>query len=162
MVMKLDDLVNAMRYAFFRSGTLYVDISSEAYKFYVEISYFKDGMSNPHIERIVYLPDSPHLSVDSEWSNFPQNIKNRSIEWIAPSFYDSVVEAFLPKITNEFVKAKLESVPKFSDEFKRLFDIYVEDDYEYGEGKKFYEFKNEYWHETARKFCDEHGIEYEE
>ena len=86
MVMKLDDLVNAMRYAFFRSGRLYVDISSEAYKFYVEISYFKDGMSNPHIERIVYLPDSPHLSVDSEWSNFPQNIKGRSIEWIAPSF----------------------------------------------------------------------------
>ncbi len=162
MVMKLDDLVNAMRYAFFRSGRLYVDISSEVYKFYVEISYFKDGMSNPHIERIVYLPDSPHLSVDSEWSNFPQNIKGRSIEWIAPSFYDSVVEAFLPEITNEFVKTKLESVPKFSDEFKRLFDIYVEDDYEYGEGKKFYEFKNEYWHETARKFCDEHGIEYEE
>ena len=31
MVMKLDDLVNAMRYAFFRSGTLYVDISSDRY-----------------------------------------------------------------------------------------------------------------------------------
>ena len=123
MVMKLDDLVNAMRYAFFRSGRLYVDISSEAYKFYVEISYFKDGMSHLHIERIVYLPDSPHLSIDSEWSNFPQNIKNRSIEWIAPSFYDSVVEAFLPEITNEFVKTKLESVPKFSDEFKRLFGV---------------------------------------
>ena len=40
MVMKLDDLVNAMRYAFFRSGRLYVDISSEAYKFYVEILLF--------------------------------------------------------------------------------------------------------------------------
>ena len=160
--MNVNLLEEVMRYTFFRSGKLYVDKISEAYKFYIEISYFKDGMSNLHIERIVYLPDSPHLSVDSEWDNFPQNIKNRSIEWIAPSFYDSVVEAFLPKITNEFVKAKLESVPKFSDEFKRLFDIYVEDDYEYGEGEKFYEFKNEYWHETACRFCDEHSIKYEE
>lgn len=164
MVMNLKSLIEAMCYAAGHiSGTLYIDSNGEDYKLYVVYSCWNIKKECWYREGLVYNKTNIWTS-DDEWNNNWENIIARSIKWNPPTFWDGEVEAFLPRITNEFVKAKLASVEKDSDEFKWLFGTYVEDDFDdkYGEFEKFGNFRDEFWHETARKFCDEHGIKYEE
>ena len=161
--MRLHDLSQCVFYGY--GGEVYFEIENHKIKNIFAERHLKHHSDLSHINmKLRYQSRCGTWRSDKgEWRNHTEDVKKRCIKYIRPSFFD-VAEKFVPQIKNEQIKNKLLGVPKGSNEFYDLFHEYVYDDLDdnFGEHKNFDKFGEQFWLETARKFCDEHGIKYEE